>query len=165
MDVRTMQIEAHQAYTQWLGSRPFDLFVTLTDPGLSHPEHMYKRTRYLMALMNRKLYGRNWKKRTDGIEHVIGLERQKRGSVHSHSLIRIPTLDVRDREQFPLTYWHKVVNSLGGHGKIELPKSQSDVVDYVTKYVCKEGEIYLSDNLNPMAPREYSHSLLGSAVH
>lgn len=162
MHIRTMQIEAHQAYTDWLGGRPWDLFLTLTDAGLSHPEHMYKRTRYFMSLINRKLYGRNWSKRTEGIEHVIGLERQKRGSVHSHSLIRIPTLDVRDRHQFPLSYWHRVANDLGGFAKIELPKCQGDVVDYVTKYVCKEGEIYLSYSLNPEAPRCYGDSLLGT---
>lgn len=161
MHIRTMQIEAHTAYTQWLSSEPWDFFLTMTDPGLSHPEAMYKRTRYAMNLMNTALYGKKFHKRGKGIEYVIGLERQKRGSVHSHSLIRLPDHDAKCRDQFPLGYWHKTINDLGGYSRIEVPNDNIKTVDYVTKYVCKEGELTFSETFNPNAPRSINHTLLG----
>jgi hypothetical protein len=159
-----MQAEAHTAYTQWLSSEPWDLFLTMTDPGLSHPEAMYKRTRYAMNQINKSLYGKHFYKKGLGIEHVIGLERQKRGSVHSHTLIRLPHHNVKDRNEFPLGYWHARINKLGGFAKLELPNDSINTVDYVTKYVCKGGEIYLSETFIPSAPKAYSHTLFG-AVH
>jgi hypothetical protein len=154
--------EAQKAYSEWLSTEKWDLFLTLTDPGLSHPEAMYKRTRHWMNLVNRDLYGRNYWKRTQGIEWVVGLERQTRGSVHSHSLIRIPTHDVKDVAQFSLRHWQKVAQELGGHAWLELPTNSERTVNYVTKYVCKDGEIYFSDSLDPSNPKAYSHTLIGA---
>lgn len=163
MELRQLQTEAHRAYSEWLSSEKWDCFLTLTDPGLSHPEAMYKRTRYFMNSVNRKLYGRNYYKRGQGIEHVIGLERQKRGSVHSHSLIRLPDHDIKDRSQFSVIQWNEFAQELGGWAKLEMPRSSADTVDYVTKYVCKGGEIYLSETLNPSQPKSFSRSLLGAS--
>jgi hypothetical protein len=161
MDLRTLQLEAHKEYTGWLSNEIWDCFLTLTDPGLSHPEAMYKRTRYYMNTINRFLYGRNFYKRGQGIEHVIGLERQKRGSVHSHSLIRFPDHDISDRNQFNIIDWNQRANDLGGWAKLERPRDSKQTVDYVTKYVCKGGEIYISENFNPRSPNAFSHTLLG----
>jgi hypothetical protein len=132
----------------------------MTDPGLSHPEAMHKRTRHGMNLISTSLYGKNWRRKGKGIEYVIGLERQKRGSVHSHTVIRLPDHDARDKIQFPLGYWNKVINDLGGHARLELPNDSMKTVDYVTKYVCKEGELFFSDTFVPSAPKAYSHTLL-----
>lgn len=161
MELRDLQVAAHQGYTDWLAAEKWDLFLTLTDPGLSHPEAMYKRTRYFMNCINRQLYGRNFYKRGQGIEHVIGLERQKRGSVHSHSLIRLPDHDIRDPGQFSIITWNRKAGELGGWAKLERPRDSAHTVDYVTKYVCKGGEIYLGETFNPNSPRAFSQTLLG----
>lgn len=161
LHIRTIQQEAHKAYSQWLSAEKWDAFLTLTDPGLSHPEAMYKRTRYFMNQVNKSLYGKNYWKRGQGIEHVIGLERQTRGSVHSHSLLRLPDHDSRDPSVFSLRHWQKVAQDLGGHAWLEVPKDSFDVVNYVTKYVIKGGEIYLSETFNPSAPKAFHHTLLG----
>ena len=150
-----MQVEAHNAFSDWLSKEPWDCFLSLTDPGLSHPEAMYKRTRYFFNLINRKLYGRNFYKRGVGIEYVIGLERQKRGSVHSHSLIRLPDHDINNRSAFSIIDWNEEATKLGGWAKLERPRNSNDVVDYVTKYVCKGGEVFLSESFNPSYPKVY----------
>lgn len=163
MHVRTLKIHAQQAFSHWLAAEPWDLFLTLTDPGVCHPETMYKRTRYFMNAVNRDLYGNNWRRRHDGIEHVIGLERQKRYSCHSHSLIRLPDHDASDPAQFSLRRWQAFAQELGGFAWLEVPNNGVLVVDYVTKYVCKDGEVYLSESFNPHSPRTFSHTLIGSA--
>ena len=157
----TLQGKAREEWSRWLSSAPWDLFVTLTDPGMSHPEHMTKRSRYLEALMNRALYGNHHERRGQGIETVTGLERQKRGSVHSHMLVRFPDHDIRDPDQISLRYWQRKAADLGGHSYLTVPKSQNDVVDYVTKYVVKEGELVLGPMFDPNRPRSLAATLLG----
>lgn len=163
MQIREMQNNAREAYTAWLSSEPWDAFLTLTDPGLSHPEAMYKRTRYFMNQVNKSLYGKHYYRRGQGIEHIIGLERQTRGSIHSHSLIRLPDHDAKDKTVFSLRRWQKFAQKLGGYAWLEAPNDSIKTVDYVTKYVCKGGEIYLSETFNPSMPRAYSQTLIGSS--
>lgn len=148
------------AWSAWLSKEPWDAFVTLTDPGLSHPEHMSKRFRYLENLINRSLYGNNYKRRGQGIETVCGLERQNRGSVHAHALVRLPDHDINNPVYFSWRHWQKKASDLGGWARLDIPKSSNDVVDYVTKYVCKEGEILLGPNFNPNLPRSIENTLL-----
>ena len=150
-----------EAWGSWLSSAPWDLFLTLTDGGYPHPEAMLKRGRYFCAKVNDRLYGKHWQRRGQGIEYVTGLELQKRGSCHTHSLLRLPNHDVRDREQFSLAYWQRFATSLGGFAWLEIPRDTADVTGYVTKYVLKDGELVLSANLNPWQPRTYGTSLLG----
>ena len=154
--------EAQQAYSEWLSAEKWDLFVTLTDPGLSHPEAMFKRYRYFENSINKSLYGNKFWKRGKGIESVCGLERQKRGSVHAHAVIRLPDNDIRDRSQFSLKYWQNFATELGGWSWLEIPRSSEDVTSYVTKYVCKEGELIIGDRFNPNSPKAYSHTILGA---
>ena len=150
-----------EAWSEWLSAAPWDLFLTLTDGGYPHPEAMLKRGRYFCSKVNDNLYGRNWLKRGLGVEFVTGVELQKRGSCHTHSLIRLPHHDVRDREQFSLARWQRFATSLGGFAWLEVPKSTADITAYVTKYVLKDGELVLSPNLNPWQPRTFGTSLLG----
>jgi hypothetical protein len=133
----------------------------MTDPGFPAPETMYKRTRYALNQINRSLYGPKFWKRGKGVEYVIGLERQTRGSVHSHTIVRFPEHDINDPTHFSLRYWANFFNELGGWSKLERPNHSERTVQYVTKYVCKEGEIYLSETLVPSAPKAFHHTLLG----
>lgn len=157
----TLQGKAREAMTQWTSAMPWDAFLTLTDPGLSHPEHMTKRCRYFEATVNRDLYGNNHERRGRGIETLTGIERQERGSVHAHMLLRFPDHDIRDRDQVSLAYLQKKAASLGGFAWLEVPRSQADVVAYVTKYVLKDGDIILGPLFDPNKPRSYRASLLG----
>lgn len=156
----TLQGQAREAWAGWLSAAPWDVFFTLTDPGMSHPEHMAKRARYLEANINHALYGNHYRRRGQGIETVTGLERQQRGSVHAHMLMRLPDHNVRDRSQFSLGEWKRFADGLGGWSWPEIPRSQEDTVAYVTKYVVKEGDLMLGPMFNPNAPRTVAHSLL-----
>lgn len=159
-----------EAWAEWLSAEPWDAFVTLTDPGLSHPEHMSKRCRYLETQINEHLYGRNFRRKGKGIETIWGLERQTRGSVHAHGLVRLPDHDITDPNQFSLRYWQDFASKLGydrrtrkpsGFARIDLPRSTDDVVDYVTKYAVKGGEIIIGPNFRPSNPRTVDQTLLG----
>ena len=150
-----------EAWSQWLSAEKWDVFLTLTDPGLSHPEHMYKRFRYFENSVNRKLYGNHFKRRGKGIETIVGLERQQRGSVHAHGLIRLPDHDAKNPTQFSWRYWQKFASELGGWARLDIPRSNTDVVAYVTKYVVKDGDLVIGDNFDPNNPRIVENSLLG----
>lgn len=162
MHPRQIKQGARDAYTQWLSAEPWDYFLTLTDPGLSHPEAMYKRTRFFLNQVNQDLYGKQWWKRTTGIEHVIGLERQTRGSVHSHTLFRLPHHDASDPAVFNMKGWQVFAQELGGFAWLEPPQDSERTTRYVCKYVCKDGEIYISEGFNPSAPQHYKHTLMGA---
>lgn len=152
---------SREAWADWLSHEPWDVFVTLTDPGLSHPEHMAKRFRYFENSINRTLYGNKFRKKGLGIETVVGLERQARGSVHAHGLVRLPDHDARNPQHFSLRYWQKFATDLGGWARLDVPRNSTDVVAYVTKYVCKEGDLILGRTFNPNNPRTVDKSLLG----
>lgn len=160
------------AWASWLSSESWDVFLTLTDPGMSHPEQMTKRWRYVERSINESLYGKNFRRRNQGIETIVGIERQTRGSVHAHGLIRIPDHDARDPLQFNLKFWQKFCSELGfrfdpktgkrvpgGWAMLDIPKSQEDVVKYVTGYVVKDGELIIGPNFDPNSPRSLKHTL------
>jgi hypothetical protein len=172
-----MRKAATQGYSDWLSSARWDLFVTVTDPNIAHPEAMLKQTRWFMNRINRHLYGRHHDKRGQGIEYVIGIERQKRGSAHSHTLVRFPDHAVTPElmswmkktalgKRIPNPQKHEMNfpyrGGLSGNSKIEIPRDHADVTTYVCKYVTKEGELHFSPNLNPYKPQVFADSLMGA---
>lgn len=166
MQARQLKSQARDAFTSWISKDPWDLMVTLTDPGMSHPEAMSKRTRYLFSLVNKSLYGNHWNRRTLGVEWVTGYEQQNRGSWHTHSLVRLPDHDVNDPAHFSLAYWQKKASDLGGWAHLTRPRNQEAISAYVCKYVLKDGYIDLSSGFDPAAPRIYGNTVEGTArVH
>jgi hypothetical protein len=141
--------EVREAWTQWLGARPWDLFLTLTSDHRTHPEALAKRFRYVTHRIADEVYGRAATRRFNPIESVNGIERHKSGWPHSHALLRLPDVDLGDRAQFDLGKWQERITDTGGWCWLARPRSQGDVVSYVTKYVTKDGELILSDNLSP----------------
>jgi len=140
----------HGAWAEWLGHRPWDLFLTLTSSRKTHPEALHKRFRYCTHKIADHLYGRHWERRGQGVEYVCGMERHKSGWPHSHALMRLPNVDLADAGHFSLDYWQKFITDTGGFCYLVRPKNQEDVVSYTTKYVLKEGDLILSENLNPL---------------
>lgn len=140
----------HDAWAEWLGHRPWDLFLTLTSERRTHPEALHKRFRYCCHKIADEMYGKHWERRGAGVEYVCGMERHKSGWPHSHALLRLANVDINDAGHFSLAYWQKFITETGGYAWLQRPTSQSDVVAYTTKYVLKEGDLILSDNLNPL---------------
>jgi hypothetical protein len=137
------------AWAHWLSERPWDLFLTLTSEHRTHPESLHKRFGYCVHKISDELYGRAVTRRRCLIEYVNGIERHKSGWPHSHAVLRLPGVDLAERTQFSLEHWQKFISDTGGWCWLQRPRSQGDVVSYVTKYVVKDGELVLSDNLEP----------------
>lgn len=167
---------SRDSWSTWLCAEPWDVFWTLTDPGMGHPELMTKRVRYLEKCVNESLYGKNYRRKNKGIETVWGIEKQTRGSVHAHGLVRLPDHDAKDSLQFSLAHWQKFSSELGvkfdkktgkripgGWSLLDVPNSHEDVVRYVTGYVIKDGELIIGHNFNPNNPRSFGKTLLGAA--
>jgi hypothetical protein len=144
-----MRFDVRPAWTDWLAQRPWDLFLTLTSERRTHPESLHKRFRWYANQMSDELYGRARTRRANPIEYVNGIERHKSGWPHSHALLRLPDVDLSDRTQFSLAEWQERMSATGGWCWLSRPRDQADVTSYVTKYVTKEGELILSDNLSP----------------
>jgi len=145
----TIPTLTRDAWGEWLGHRPWDLFLTLTSERKTHPEALLKRFRYCTNKIGDQLYGRHWQRSGTGPEYVVGMERHKSGWPHSHALLRLPNVDMSDPLQFSLAHWQKFITDTGGFCMLERPRNQLEVVGYTTKYVLKEGDLTLSDNLNP----------------
>ena len=149
MNAYQVQPGLRQAWTEFLSRRPWDLFLTLTPEDWTHPEALHKRWRYCRNLMSLDLYGRPRTRKRNPIEYVAGMERHKSGNPHSHILIRLPEVDLADRDRFSLAHWQARISGTGGWCWLSRPRDQADVTSYVTKYVTKDGELILSDNLQP----------------
>lgn len=141
-------IPLRDAWSGWLSQRPWDLFVTLTSDHRTHPEALHKRFCWHRNQISDAIYGRKVTRQGNPIEFVNGIERHKTGFPHSHALLRLPDVDLTDRLQFSLAEWQKRL-SQGGWAWLSRPRDQGDVVGYVTKYVTKDGDLVLSDNLSP----------------
>jgi hypothetical protein len=138
------------AWSEWLAGRPWDLFLTLTSDHRTHPEALHKRFCWHLHQISDELYGRTLTRRKGTpIEYVNGIERHKSGWPHSHALLRFPDVDLADPLQFSLASWQRRISEAGGFCWLSRPRDQADVVGYVTKYVTKDGELILSDNLSP----------------
>jgi hypothetical protein len=143
----TVTPSLREAWGAWIGCQTWDLFVTLTSEKQTHPEAMLKRFRYCARKASDHVYGKNWERRQQGLQWVVGIERTKQGWPHSHAVVRFPGCDIRGqegRQVFDLGYWQKWFSGTGGFAWLEVPRSEQAVVAYVTKYVVKDGELELS---------------------
>lgn len=142
-------MSVRDSWSEWLGQRPWDLFLTLTSDHRTHPEALHKRFRHCVHLMADEIYGRPRCRKACPVEFVNGIERHKSGWPHSHALLRMPDVDLADRSQFSLSDWQRRITDTGGFCWLTRPRVQADVVSYVTKYVTKDGELLFSGNLSP----------------
>lgn len=132
------------AWTNYLSQWPWDWFCTLTFRESVHPERAAKVFRMWTCEINRDIYGRRWREKNLGIYWVKALEYQRRGVIHFHTLMsgRGANLNQQAKRFKYMQRW----DQLAGFAKIEPPRDGA-VVNYVSKYVAKGGEIELSESL------------------
>jgi len=119
--------------------------------GGMHPEAAQKGFRYFISNLNRELYGNSWGKRWHyGCQWALGQEFHKDGRLHFHGLISAPTGDLWELTR--ISQWHRWWLQEFGFNRIERPRSQSDVAEYVSKYVTKDGEVDFSRNFGAWVP-------------
>ena len=149
--MHTKGTSIREAWGEWIGRQPWDLFVTLTSERQTHPEAMSKRFKYCMKHVEQHVYGRRREPAGHTLQWVVGLERTKQGWPHSHAVVRFPNIpeaDIIPKDVFDLGYWQRWMSETGGFAWLEIPKSQQAVVNYVAKYITKGGDLELSRNLD-----------------
>lgn len=132
------------AWVDFLTPYPWDWFATLTFRDMVHPERADKLFRLWCSEINRSIWGPRWYKKRQGIFWVRALELQRRGVIHFHALMSGRGFDLNDHAR-RLTYmdrWYE----LAGIARIEVPRTEA-VVNYVSKYVAKGGDIDCSESL------------------
>lgn len=155
MSTRRIEPSLRSTWGDWVGQQWWDLFVTLTPEKQTHPEAMQKRFRYVANKYSVHCYGRNWERRGTGVQWLVGLERFKSGWPHCHGVMRFPGFVLASpegRDIFDLGYWSKWTTETGGFAWLSLARSQQAVVNYVSKYVVKDGELHWSSNCEFPAP-------------
>lgn len=123
-----------------------------------HPETVVKANRYFIGHVNDALHGRNWRRKgIIGCQFVVGVEPQKSGVLHSHSVIGHPDLELGADEYAPLRRdmqaWSE---EQWGYARLTVAKSADAVNLYVAKYIVKHGEITISEKLEALANGQLS---------
>lgn len=121
--------------------------------GSVHPEAADKAFRVFVSKINGEAYGRNWSKKWHGgCQWIRGSEFHKDGRLHYHALLAAPTDDLWRLVQ--VRTHHRWWLQEFGFNRLERPRSQRDVQDYVADYVVKDGLLDFSRNFGAwIAPR------------
>lgn len=148
------------AYAALLAREPWHWFTTLTfardherASGGMHPEKADKAFRYFISHLNEHIYGDQREIRGRSRRSIVwarGQEFHKDGKVHFHAVLAAPD---RDLDACCSRYqWHEWWFQHFGRNQIEIPRSQEDVLGYVSKYVTKDGEVDFSANFGKARP-------------
>lgn len=143
-DAKVMRKILAKENAEWIFSlRPWSTFLTLTFKNETAPDVANALFRRLVATLNEEVFGRHYTRFVGHsyFSYVVGIEYQKRDVIHFHVLI--------DR---PVNYQriHTLWNAWAGFGWTEIIKDLDKVVNYVSKYIVKGGEI-----LPFLAPKKY----------
>lgn len=156
----TRDTRERDAYAELLAREPWHWFATLTfkrdhqrASGGMHPEKADKAFRFFIRNLNESIYGPRWMsapRAQGGIVWARGQEFHKDGKVHFHAVLAAPD---RDLDRCCSRYqWHEFWFREFGRNQIEPPRSQADVLGYVSKYVTKDGEVDFSHNFGTARP-------------
>lgn len=139
-------------YAKLMATFTLPLFLTQTFANRSHPEAVEKAHRHTLNLLNRELHGNRWRQRgIVGAQSIMGIERHKNWFPHSHAVIGHPDLDLGAKEYSALRRALRLTcEEEWGFAKLEVAESQVATNEYVSKYVCKDGEICITDKLGAL---------------
>lgn len=134
----------------------------------THPEAVAKAHRHFLGMLNDELHGNHWRRRKIvGAQSVLGIERHKSGQPHSHAVIGHADLDLAAREFDCVRHALKQrCEKEWGYARVDVAKSQDDANAYVSKYIVKDGEIVISENIEALATGQLAllHSTLRPAA-
>jgi hypothetical protein len=130
--------------SKWIyGLRPWTTFLTLTFKNETAPDVANALFKRLISTLNEEVFGKHYTRIVGHcyFSYVIGIEYQKRDVIHFHVLIDRPV----DYKKI-----HTLWNAWAGFGWSEIIVDVDKVVNYVSKYIVKGGEI-----LPYLAPKKY----------
>lgn len=157
---RVMNKEASKEYGKYLLSDiwGWQWYNTLTFQERIHPEQADRYYKRWVRKLNENFYGKRFRRKGKGITWVRGLEFQKRGVIHFHSLFMgLP--DFRDEKvekkirHEAMKMWERIGNrgwkNYPGDGKRYESKTgyarvypyKPGACSYISKYVAKGGEL------------------------
>jgi len=127
-------IDKHFSNADWFGTLTFQDYKST-----------YNAKRYFwkwLRQVNHKRWGNKLQRAGASVSWVLGEEKQERGALHYHCLLKNVTALMRN--EFGKIWW----DITGGYGKI-LPSSGTTAIAYITKYILKDGIIDLDicDNI------------------
>lgn len=139
-------------YAELMGRFRLPLFLTQTFANRSHPEAVGKAHRYTLALLNNDLHGKNWRRKgITGAQSILGIERHKSGYPHSHAVVGHPTVDLGALEHSALRAALRArCEAEWGFARLEVATSAAEVNAYVSKYVVKDGDLWISDHIETL---------------
>jgi len=137
------------AWAEWLAAEPWQWFGNFTFPVPVHPEAAHKSFRYWTNVLSVKAFGRQRARHPEGnLIWARGMERQKDqtrsahgGVIHFHAVL----MNCRFLSRLESMYEWETIS--GGFARILPPENIGNVLEYVSKYITKGGEIDLSENL------------------
>lgn len=132
------------AWGEFIARWPWEWFATFTFAYDTHPERALKLFYLWRSKLNREIYGPRWHKREPfGATTVVATEDQKSGQIHLHALVS----GVGDARRLTWMDNWESLGEVAGFSRIYPVEINEAVSSYVTKYVTKGGDIYLSENL------------------
>ncbi len=137
--------KVQKGWQAWIDSELFlwNWYVTLTFATVIHPESADKSFRKWILILNKEMYGNNFKRKGLGCYWVRASEFQQRGALHYHLLMG-NILPIIRRLSF-MDIWH---NKFKGFSKIEKYDKERKATSYLTKYIMKDGDIEIGGNLD-----------------
>jgi hypothetical protein len=109
-------------------------FITLTFENEVSPDSAVKKWKWLVQTLNKEKFGKNYTRKVGHsyFSYILAMEKQTRGVIHFHSLIHT-SIEYKTVHKF----WSKYC----GFAWCEQTKEHKKVIEYITKYMCKGGEI------------------------
>jgi hypothetical protein len=120
---------------EWInGLREWTTFITLTFKKETAQDTANRLFNRLISILNKECFGKHYTRfvKHSYFSYVQGIEYQKRDVIHFHVLIDRPVNFQRI---------HILWNAWAGFVWTEIVKNQYQVTRYVSKYICKGGEI------------------------
>lgn len=147
------------AWAEFIAKQPWDVFCTLTFDRRCYsprhdisPEKVDKAFRRLIRYLNEHLYGARWMRTCPhkGVIWVRSQEPHKDGVLHFHACLRSPSAPITQALLDAASRWweHKF-----GFARFEAPRSQGDVIGYLTKHTGADGWAHAEMELSYNFPK------------
>ena len=148
--------KAGKGWADWLLSEDWgwQWYITLTFLEDVHPEQADKCFRRWVRKQNERIYGKRYRQRHKGITWVRGMEYQRRGVIHFHSLFSDIPEDWED-EEFRFKAMRDWENTADKCGYSRVFPYKEGACRYISKYISKGGvlDIWIGNKklLDPMS--------------
>ena len=140
------KLELQNSYVDFvMGLAQWKSFITLTFRDPVGGDVAFAKFRSLVKVLNRKLFGNHYSRKVchSYFSYCLGVEYQRRDVIHFHVLVDRPV-----DYQLIQSWW----NAAAGFVWIDKIDQVAACVSYVTKYMTKDGEVFLYKSTSVLTP-------------